>query len=289
MVSVRVQRQALRRAQPGELLDQHLEVLAQQRLAAGEANLAHAVAGEQARQPRDLLEAQQCAVRQILVILVEHFLRHAVAAAEVAAVGDADAQVGQRSRQPVEQHAGGRHGGPGRRGARCATDLGDFDDMLLDSWEGQFTASPGLIPLQGSWAGSDAAGAVDLDADPADEGGLVAGQVERRVGDVQRRRKTPERNGGAELRAHGVVDRPAGELGRQAGVGVEHRVDAIDADVVGTELGGQRLAGGDHGAFGAVVPGEARAGAHALAVEAMLMNEPPPLARKAGTAWIVDR
>ena len=121
-----VQRLAVRRAQRGELLDQHLDVLAQQRLAAGEADLAHAVRHEQPRQPRDLLEAQQRAVRQVLVVLVEHFLGHAVAAAEVAAVGHADAQVAQRPAQRVGEQAGGRRW-PARARAR-----GQRGDALVD-------------------------------------------------------------------------------------------------------------------------------------------------------------
>ena len=47
-------------------------------------------------------------MRQEHVSLVEDLLRHAVAAAEVAAIGDRDAQVAQRPRQCVEQQAGGR-------------------------------------------------------------------------------------------------------------------------------------------------------------------------------------
>src|SRR4051794_20856918 len=45
----------------------------------------------------------------------------------------------------------------------------------------------------------DAAGTVHLDADAGDEGGLVAGQVQRRVGDVQRAREAAQGNGGQEL------------------------------------------------------------------------------------------
>jgi len=55
----------------------------------------------------------------------------------------------------------------------------------------------------------------------------------------------------------------AGELGRQAGVWVEHRVDAVHTDVLGPELSRQRLAGDDHRALGAVVPGQAGARANA--------------------------
>ena len=65
-------------------------------LAAGEADLLDPMRDELARHAGDLLEREQRRVRQVGVVLVEDFLRHAVAAAEVAAVGDADAQVAQR-------------------------------------------------------------------------------------------------------------------------------------------------------------------------------------------------
>ncbi len=123
-----VQRLAAGRAQGGELLHQRFHVLAQQRLAARQPDLLHAVLHEQACRARDFLETQQRAVRQVAVVLVEDFLGHAVAAAEVAAVGDADAQVAQRPAKPVLQIAGGRlqqtwHGGRARGGA--LVDQGD--------------------------------------------------------------------------------------------------------------------------------------------------------------------
>ena len=71
-------------------------------------------------------------VRQVRVVLVEHFLGHAVAAAEVAAVGDADAQVAQRPAQRVGQQAGG-----GRW--RCAgTPRGQRGDALVDQGDHAF-------------------------------------------------------------------------------------------------------------------------------------------------------
>ena len=84
----------------GEHLDQLLEVAAQQGLAAGQAHLLDAEADEQTREARDLLEAQQLVARQEGVVAAEDLLRHAVGAAEVAAVRDRDAQVMQR---PVER------------------------------------------------------------------------------------------------------------------------------------------------------------------------------------------
>src|SRR6218665_2265548 len=61
----------------------------------------------------------------------------------------------------------------------------------------------------------------------------------------------------------GLVEGAGGEIGGQAGVGVEHGVDAVHADVVGAEFGRHRFAGGDDGALGAVVPGQSGAGAQA--------------------------
>ena len=109
---------AVERAQVGELNNELFDVLAQQRLAARQSDLAHAHAHELAREPGDFLEAQQGAVRQIRIVLVEHILGHAVRAAEVAAIGDADAQIPQRSlvgiaqlRGKVQRRAFGHDGG----------------------------------------------------------------------------------------------------------------------------------------------------------------------------------
>ena len=74
-------------------LHQAIQVAPHQRLAAGEADLLHAEADEHAREPRDLLEAEDRLVRQEAVARVEHVARHAVRATEVAAVGDRNAQV----------------------------------------------------------------------------------------------------------------------------------------------------------------------------------------------------
>ena len=84
-------------AEFGEHRDQPVEVAPHQRLAAGQAQLLHAEPDEDARQARDFLEAQDRAVRQETVVRVEHLARHAVHAAEVAAIGDRDAQVAQRA------------------------------------------------------------------------------------------------------------------------------------------------------------------------------------------------
>ena len=60
--------------------------------------LAHAARDEGARQPVDLLEAQQILARQ-----EGHGLGHAIDAAEVAAVGDRDAQIGDMPAEGVDQ------------------------------------------------------------------------------------------------------------------------------------------------------------------------------------------
>jgi hypothetical protein len=67
---------------------QPVQIVAHQRLAAGEPDLAHAQAREHVHHGRKFLEGQQFRTRQPGVFL----LRHAVEAAQVAAVGDRDAQ-----------------------------------------------------------------------------------------------------------------------------------------------------------------------------------------------------
>ncbi len=93
--------------------DQPLDVPAQQRLAAGEPDLRHAARDEQLRDARDLLERQQIGVRKEMIVGVEDIPRHAVDAAEVAAVGDRDPQVVQRPSARIGERAG-RDGRPER-------------------------------------------------------------------------------------------------------------------------------------------------------------------------------
>ena len=80
----------------GELRDQALEVAADERLAARDPQLARAERDERARDAGDLLERQELAPVEEAVVAAVDLLRHAVGAAEVAAVGDRDAQVPQR-------------------------------------------------------------------------------------------------------------------------------------------------------------------------------------------------
>ena len=85
----------------GQHRDQALDVAPQERLSAGQPQLAHARAGEHAGQPRDLLEREQLRAAQELEVMPEDLLGHAVDAAEVAPVGDRDAQVAQRAVEAV--------------------------------------------------------------------------------------------------------------------------------------------------------------------------------------------
>ena len=82
---------------PRQPLDQPHDVPPHQRLAAGQPQLAHALGDEGDRQPVELLERQQVVARQ-----EGHGLRHAIDAAEVAAVGDRDAQIGDVPAEPVD-------------------------------------------------------------------------------------------------------------------------------------------------------------------------------------------
>src|SRR6185503_15651153 len=67
----------------------------------GQPQLADAGRGERPRQPLDLLEREDLGAAQELEVVAEDLLRHAVDAAEVAPVGDRDAQVAQRPAQRV--------------------------------------------------------------------------------------------------------------------------------------------------------------------------------------------
>src|SRR5258706_261648 len=88
--------------QLGEHRHQALQVTTHQRLAAGEPDLLHAELDEDAREARDFLEAQDRAVRKKLMVRIEHFARHAIDAAEVAAIGHRDAQIAHRTRARVD-------------------------------------------------------------------------------------------------------------------------------------------------------------------------------------------
>ena len=93
VVSARSRDRRLRR----ERCDQRRQVAAQQRLAAGDADPVDADVDEGVGERRDLLEREQRLARQPDVVR----LRHAVLAAQVAAVGDRDAQAAQRPAEAI--------------------------------------------------------------------------------------------------------------------------------------------------------------------------------------------
>ncbi len=100
--AVRRQRQ-VEPVDPGEQRDERLEVAAEERLAARDADLLDAEPGEDACEALDLLEGQQVGAGEEGVVAAEDLLRHAVDAAEVAAVGDRDPEVPHRPPQLVGQ------------------------------------------------------------------------------------------------------------------------------------------------------------------------------------------
>ncbi len=85
-------------SEPG---DQQLEIAAEKRLAAGDAELAHPEVDEHARDALDLLEREELAARQEPILVAEDLLRHAVDAAEVAAVRDRDPEIAHRPAEGV--------------------------------------------------------------------------------------------------------------------------------------------------------------------------------------------
>ena len=74
-----------------------VQLAAQQRLPARQAHLAQAERHERGDHARNLLETQDVRARQIAVLVIEVLPRHAVAAAEVAAIGDAHPQIRERT------------------------------------------------------------------------------------------------------------------------------------------------------------------------------------------------
>ena len=78
---------------------------------------------ERAREPLDLLERQQLAPVEEPVVAAEDLLRHAVDAAEVAAVGDRDAQVADRAAERVDEAHAEKAVASRRSGATAAASL----------------------------------------------------------------------------------------------------------------------------------------------------------------------
>ena len=124
--------------QPRQALDQLFDVLAQQRLAAGDAQLVHAVRDEQRGDAFDLFETEQLGAGQIRVVLVEHAFRHAIDAAEIAPVGDRYPQIAYRAVARVDQPAGGRYRafGHDRRGARGGAGVQQMYDLFAHGQRG---------------------------------------------------------------------------------------------------------------------------------------------------------
>ena len=89
-----------------QLLDQPLDVLAQQRLAAGQPYFANAELDVNPREPHDFLERQKVGVWKERIVAPEDVLRHAVDAAEIAAVGDRNPQVVHRAAALIDERGG---------------------------------------------------------------------------------------------------------------------------------------------------------------------------------------
>src|SRR5687768_4238737 len=82
------------------------DVAPHERLAAGEAELAHAALDEHRAEAVELLEGEEVALREEM-----HVLRHAVEAAEVAAVRHRDAQIGDRPPERIDERPRDRRDG----------------------------------------------------------------------------------------------------------------------------------------------------------------------------------
>ena len=126
---------ALRRPESGEHRDQIRQVSPDERLAASDPQLSHATRHERPGDPFDLLEAQNLVSGQERVVAAEDLLGHAVGAAEVAAVGDRDAEVMHRPPEPV-----------GRAGAGHLMGVRDGVHRAM------VVPRPGVGP-RGGWAG----------------------------------------------------------------------------------------------------------------------------------------
>ena len=86
---------------PAQALEQPHHVAAHQRLAAGDPELAHAARDERAAQPVQFLQGQQVGLGQ-----KGHVFRHAIHTAEIAPVGDRDAQIADVATERVDHRAG---------------------------------------------------------------------------------------------------------------------------------------------------------------------------------------
>ncbi len=82
------------------------EVAADERFASGEADLLDAVFDEDAGKAADLLVGQKFGSLEELVFGAEDLARHAVGAAEVAPVGDRDAEIAKRAAEGINEGHG---------------------------------------------------------------------------------------------------------------------------------------------------------------------------------------
>ncbi len=97
-----VRRQGQIHVELRQLRDEPLQVAPHERLSSRDADLAHAALDEDACDACDLFERQQLAPIEERMVTAVRLLGHAVDAAEVAAVGDRDAQIAQRPAEGVE-------------------------------------------------------------------------------------------------------------------------------------------------------------------------------------------
>src|SRR5687768_3151664 len=81
-----------------------MQVATHQRFSTGQPYLAGAVPSKDQRETRDLLKTQDLTALQELIIRPEDLLWHAIHTAEIAAVGDRDAQVAQWAVKSVGEH-----------------------------------------------------------------------------------------------------------------------------------------------------------------------------------------
>ena len=99
--------------------DQRHDAAPHQRLAAGEAQLAHALGDEGGAQAVELLQRQHVGLGQ-----ERHVFRHAVDAAEIAAVRDRNAQIGDGAGERIDQRGRRQGRGPVEIGRRRLIDTG---------------------------------------------------------------------------------------------------------------------------------------------------------------------
>ena len=97
----------------------------------------------------DFFKAKQFGLRQVDIILIENLFGHAVAAAEIAAVGHADAQVVQGALQTVLQVPGGPNPGSlGKSCRRCSQTLCPLVDQGENAGRGIFGHGLIVTPVE---------------------------------------------------------------------------------------------------------------------------------------------